>query len=173
LSLRAQTNGSYYQSYSLSFIEPWLGGRKPNSLSLSGYYTRQTNGKSTEDPEFQQLGILGGAVGLGKRLNWPDDYFFVNLTGSYQQYRLQNWNSLFAFSNGNSNVYALQLRFARRSIGRTVLDHQGSETSVSVKATPPWSVFNPGVNYTLQEPSEQYRLAEFHKWKFTSQWFTN
>jgi outer membrane protein insertion porin family len=172
LSLRAQTNGSYYQSYSLSFIEPWLGGRKPNSLSLSGYYTRQTNGKSTEDPEFQQLGILGGAVGLGKRLNWPDDYFFVNLTGSYQQYRLQNWNSLFAFSNGNSNVYALQLRFARRSIAEPFWITQGSETSVSVKATPPWSVFNPGVNYTLQEPSEQYRLAEFHKWKFTSQWFT-
>ncbi|MFZ1615799.1 MAG: outer membrane protein assembly factor BamA [Flavobacteriales bacterium] len=172
LSLRAQTNGSYYQSYSLSFIEPWLGGRKPNSLSLSGYYTRQTNGVSTEDPTFQQLGILGGAVGLGKRLNWPDDYFFVNLTGSYQQYRLQNWNSLFAFSNGNSNVYAMQLRFARRSIAEPFWITQGSETSVSVKATPPWSVFNPGVNYTLQEPSEQYRLAEFHKWKFTSQWFT-
>lgn len=172
LSLRAQTNGSYYQSYSLSFIEPWLGGRKPNSLSLGGYYTRQTNGVSSEDPLFQQLGILGGSVGMGKRLKWPDDYFFLNLTASYQQYRLQNWNSLFAFSNGTSNVWALQLRFARRSIAEPFWITQGSETSISVKATPPFSAFHPDVNYTLLPAAEQYQLAEFHKWKFTSQWFT-
>ena len=128
LSLRAQTNGSYYQSYSLSFVEPWLGGRKPNSLSFGGYYTRQTNGVSSEDPLFQQLGIIGGSIGLGKRLKWPDDYFFMNLTASYQQYKLQNWNSLFAFSNGTSNVYALQLRFARRSIAEPFWITQGSET---------------------------------------------
>ncbi len=172
LSLRAQTNGSYYQSYSLSFIEPWLGGRKPNSLSLGGYYTRQTNGVASEDPLFQQLGILGGSIGMGKRLKWPDDYFFLNLTASYQQYRLQNWNSLFAFSNGTSNVWALQLRFARRSIAEPFWITQGSETSISVKATPPFSAFHPDINYTLLPASEQYKLAEFHKWKFTSQWFT-
>jgi outer membrane protein insertion porin family len=172
LSLRAQTNGSYYQSYSISFIEPWLGGRKPNSLSLSGYYTRQTNGVSSDDATFQELGIWGGAVGLGKRLTWPDDYFFMNLTASYQQYRLQNWNSLFAFTNGTSNVYALQLRFARRSIAEPFWITQGSETGITVKATPPFSSFNPGKDYTLLEPAEQYKLAEFHKWKFTSQWFT-
>jgi outer membrane protein insertion porin family len=172
LSLRAQTNGSYYQSYSLSFIEPWLGGRKPNSLSLGGYYTRQTNGVSSDNPLFQQLGILGGSIGMGKRLKWPDDYFFLNLTASYQQYRLQNWNSLFAFTNGTSNVYALQLRFARRSIAEPFWITQGSETSISVKATPPFSLFHPDVNYTLMPASEQYHLAEFHKWKFTSQWFT-
>lgn len=172
LSLRAQTNGSYYQSYSVSFIEPWLGGRKPNSLSLGGYYTRQTNGLSSEDTLFQQLGILGGSIGMGKRLKWPDDYFFLNLTASYQQYRLQNWNSLFAFTNGTSNVYALQLRFARRSIAEPFWITQGSETSISVKATPPFSAFHPDINYTLLPAAEQYKLAEFHKWKFTSQWFT-
>lgn len=172
LSLRAQTNGSYYQSYSLSFIEPWLGGRKPNSLSLSTYYTRQTNGISPESFGFQQLGIIGGAVGLGKRLKWPDDYFFLNITGSYQQYRLQNWTSLFSFNNGTSNVIALQLRFARRSIAEPFWITQGSETSFSVKATPPFSLFHPDVDYRLLEPAAQYNLAEFHKWKFTTQWFT-
>lgn len=172
LSLRAQTNGSYYQSYSVSFVEPWLGGRKPNSLSLGGYYTRQTNGVSTDNPLYQQLGIIGGSIGLGKRLKWPDDYFFMNLTASYQQYRLRNWNSLFAFSNGTSNVYALQLRFARRSIAEPFWITQGSETGFTVKATPPFSAFHPEVNYTLLPPAEQFNLAEFHKWKFTSQWFT-
>lgn len=172
LSLRAQTNGSYYQSISLSFIEPWLGGRKPTSLSMGGYYTRQTNGVSKESPIFQELGIIGGSVGLGKRLKWPDDYFFMNLTGSYQQYRLNNWNSLFAFTNGTSNVYALQLRFARRSIAEPFWITQGSETGFTVKATPPFSAFHPDVNYTELPAAEQYELAEFHKWKFTSQWFT-
>jgi outer membrane protein insertion porin family len=172
LSLRAQTNGSYYQSYSLSFIEPWLGGRKPTSLSLGGYFTRQTNGISKDNPLFQELGIIGGSIGLGNRLKWPDDYFFMNLTASYQQYRLNNWNSLFAFTNGTSNVYALQLRFARRSIAEPFWITQGSETSISVKATPPFSAFHPGTNYTELPASEQYELAEFHKWKFTSQWFT-
>ncbi len=172
LSLRAQTNGSYYQSYSLSFIEPWLGGRKPNSLSLGGYYTRQTNGLTAEDPQFQQLGIWGGSIGLGKRLRWPDDYFFLNLTGSFQRYNLQNWNSLFAFTNGTSDVYAAQLRFTRRSIAEPFWITQGSETAISVKATPPFSLFEPETDYTLLPAQERYALAEFHKWKFTSQWFT-
>jgi outer membrane protein insertion porin family len=184
LNLRAQTNGKYYQSYSLSFVEPWLGGRKPNSFSVSAYYTRQTNGANPGDlrsdgtSAFSELGILGTSVGLGKRLKWPDDYFFFNLTGSYQLYRLNNWvtssgsSALFSFSNGTSNVYALQARFARRSIQEPFWITQGSETSISVKATPPFSAFNPDIIYTDLPPAERYKLAEFHKWKFTTQWFT-
>ena len=172
LSLRAQTNGALYQSYSISFVEPWLGGRKANSLSLSTYYSRQTNGARKDAFNYQELGIIGASVGLGKRLKWPDDYFFLNLTASYQQYNLHNWTSLFSFNNGTSNVYALQLRFARRSISEPFWITQGSETGVSVKATPPWSVFHPDVDYRLLEPAEQYKLAEFYKAKFTSQWFT-
>lgn len=178
LNLRAQTNGAYYQSYSISFIEPWLGGRKPNSLSVSGYYTRQTNGVATDalnadgTSAFQQLGILGTSVGLGWRLKWPDDYFFVNLTGSYQQYRLNNWHSLFSFSDGTSNVIAAQLRFARRSIAEPFWITQGSEISLSVKATPPYSAFDPNTDYRTLSAADQFNLAEFHKWKFTTQWFT-
>ncbi len=178
LNLRAQTNGRFFQSYSVSFVEPWLGGRKPNSLSVSGYYTRQTNGQTSDalnadgTSAFQELGILGTSVGLGWRLKWPDDYFFFNLTGSYQQYRLNNWNSLFSFRNGNSNVIALQARFSRRSIAEPFWITQGSEVSFSVKATPPFSAFQPDKDYRLLSSAEQYELAEFHKWKFTTQWFT-
>jgi outer membrane protein insertion porin family len=178
LSLRAQTSGKLYQSYSLSFIEPWLGGHKPNSLSMSGYYTRQTNGVAQDainddgTPAFQELGILGASVGFGKRLKWPDDYFFMNLTASYQQYSLHNWHQGFSFSDGTSNEYALQLRFARRSIAEPFWITQGSEVGFTVKATPPFSLLHPGIDYTLLEAAEQFKLVEFYKWKFTSQWFT-
>ncbi len=182
LSLRGQTNGAYYQSGSISFVEPWLGGRKPNSLSTSAYLTRQTNGvpgtiantsgETVRNPAFQELKILGGSLGLGWRLKWPDDYFFVNVTGSLQRYDLNNWRSLFSFSQGSSNVLALQVRFARRSIAEPFWITQGSETSFSVKATPPWSAFDPGTDYTKLSAADRYNLAEFHKWKFTTQWFT-
>lgn len=172
LSLAYQTNGAYYQSLSASFVEPWLGGRKPNALSLGGYTTRQTNGVSRGDPAFQLLSISAASIGLGKRLRWPDDYFFLNITGSFQRYKLNNWHSLFSFSDGKSDVYAVQLRFFRRSIAEPFWITQGSETSVSVKATPPFSAFHPEVQYQELPAAERYRLAEFHKWKFTSQWFT-
>ena len=122
LNLRAQTNGAYYQSYSMSFVEPWLGGHKPNSLSVSAYYTRQTNGvspgtlKADGTSAFAELGIFGTSVGLGKRLKWPDDYFFVNVTSSFQQYRLNNWSiqsgssALFSFANGTSIFTRMQAR---------------------------------------------------------------
>lgn len=178
LNLRAQTNGRFFQSYSVSFIEPWLGGRKPNSLSVSGYYTRQTNGQTTDATNadgtsaFQELEILGTSVGFGKRLKVPDDYFFLNITGSYQLYRLNNWNSLFSFRNGSSNVIAAQVRLSRRSIAEPFWITQGSEVAVSVKATPPYSAFDPNTDYRLMSDADRYNLAEFHKWKFTTQWFT-
>ena len=172
LSIRAQTNGAYFQSYSLSFVEPWLGGRKPNSLSVGGYRTRQTNGVGRGESTFQELVINSVYAGLGKRLRWPDDYFFLNVTGSFQNYRLANWNSLFSFSNGTSNVLSAQVRFSRRSIAEPFWITQGSETAISVKATPPYSAFDPDTDYRLLSDQDRYNLAEFHKWKFTSQWFT-
>ncbi len=177
LSLRAQTNGPFYQNYSISFVEPWLGGRKPNSLSVSGYLTRQSYGSegdlnSDGTSAFQELLIRGGSVGLGKRLKWPDDYFFISFTGSYQQYVLNNWRSLFSFSQGVSNVAALTVRFSRRSIAEPFWITAGSEVAMSVKATLPYSAFDDGRDYTKLSDAERYKLAEFHKWKFTTQWFS-
>ncbi|MBK9539807.1 MAG: hypothetical protein IPO12_13835 [Flavobacteriales bacterium] len=99
LNLRAQTNGRFFQSYSMSFVEPWLGGHKQNSLSLSVFHSVQTNGKdkfiNTDDgkvanPERQSLLITGGSVGLGKRVPWPDDYFLLRQSINYQLYDLRN-----------------------------------------------------------------------------------
>ncbi len=184
LNLRAQTNGRYFQSYSLSFVEPWLGGRKPNSLSLSVYYSVQSNGASryidTENgrirnPAQQWLGIWGATVGLGKRLTWPDDYFILRQNLSYQNYDLRNFSSggvVFDFVNGNSNVLAYQFQISRNSVDQPFFARTGSDISFSVKATPPLSLWFPGGrDFRLLPPEQRYQWAEFHKWKFTTQWF--
>lgn len=189
LNVRAQTNGRFFQSYSLSFVEPWLGGRKPNSLSFSAYYSVQTNGEgrfiNTSDgrvsnPNRQSINILGATLGLGKRLPWPDDYFILRQTLSYQNYELRNYSSgavVFAFTNGTSNVLAYQWQLSRNSVGPDFFfPRSGSDITFSVKATPPWSKLLPrfGVgpeDYAAAPPTERYRWAEFHKWKFTTQWF--
>jgi outer membrane protein insertion porin family len=178
LNLRAQTNGRFFQSYSMSFVEPWLGGRKPNSLSTSIYYTNQTNGVlNRDDPARQKLGILGASVGLGRRLPWPDDYFILRTNISYQKYDLDNWRSLFSFSDGVSHVLTGEIALERNSLqgsnGGLFYPDGGASIRMSVKATLPY------VNWGLRKfddiesisDAERYRFAEFHKWKFTTQWY--
>ncbi len=172
LNLRVQTTGRFFQSYSLSFVEPWLGGHKPNAFSVSGYYNIQTNGLDREDPDRQQLRIIGATVGLGKRLAVPDDYFILRHTLSYQRYILDNYRSLFSFSDGTSNVLAYQLSINRNSIDNPFFARQGSSILFSVKATAPYSWFQGHRDFESLSDAERYKWPEFHKWKFTTQWFT-
>ncbi|MCB0768936.1 MAG: outer membrane protein assembly factor BamA [Flavobacteriales bacterium] len=185
LNLRAQTNGSFFQSYSLSFVEPWLGGRKPNALSYSSYYSIQTNGQSKylntvdgkiPNPLRQSLNIFGTTLGLGKRLTWPDDYFILRQTLGYQNYDLKNYSSgavVFDFTNGSSNVLSYTVQLSRESIDQPFFARSGSNISLSVKATPPWSLMGDNRNrdYENLPPQMRYQWAEFHKWKFTTQWY--
>ncbi len=183
LNLRAQTNGRFFQSYSISFVEPWLGGKKPTSLSLSAYHSVQTNGESryvtnngerTLNPLRQSLLISGASVGLGKRLTWPDDYFILRQTIGFQRYDLHNYSSgavIFDFTDGTSDVLSYTWQIARSSIDEPFFSRRGSNISLSVKATPPWSLFQPDRNWVDMPSQERFRLAEFHKWKFTTQWF--
>ena len=165
----------------MSFVEPWLGGHKQNSLSLSVFHSVQTNGKdkyiTTEEgkvanPERQSLLITGGSVGLGKRLPWPDDYFLLRQSINYQLYDLRNWTSLFSFSNGQSNVLSYQISLSRNSVDAPFFARSGSDVTLSLKATPPYSWFQPGRDWASEEPAQRYQWAEFHKWKFSTQWFT-
>lgn len=185
LNVRAQTNGRFFQSYSLSFVEPWLGGRKPNALSMSVYHTVQTNGVPrfvqtesgrVENPIRQSLLISGASVGLGRRMNWPDDYFLLRQTLSYQVYDLRNWQALFSFNNGRSHVVAYQVQVSRNSVDQPFFARSGSDISLSLKATPPYSLVDERISGVQKDwenmpPSERYRLAEFYKWKLTTQWF--
>jgi outer membrane protein insertion porin family len=185
LNLRAQTNGIFFQSYSMSFIEPWLGGRKPNSLSFSAYHSVQTNGESkfitntlgerVRNPSRQSLLISGGTVGLGKRLTWPDDYFILRQSLGYQHYDLRNYSQgqvIFDFTDGNSNVLSYTLQLQRNSVDDLFFPRSGSNLSISVKATPPYShtIFKDR-DWENLSPGDRYQWAEFHKWKFTTQWF--
>ncbi|MCB0763969.1 MAG: outer membrane protein assembly factor BamA, partial [Flavobacteriales bacterium] len=183
LNLRAQTNGRFFQSYSMSFVEPWLGGKKPNALSVSLYHSVQTNGENRfvqtsegriANPLRQSLLISGASVGLGKRLTWPDDYFILRQTLGYQLYDLRNYSSgavVFSFTNGTSNVLSYQLQLSRSSIDQPFFARTGSNTSISVKATPPFSLFQPEKNWAELPAEQRYNWAEFHKWKFTTQWY--
>ncbi len=173
LSLRAQTNGKYYQSYNMSFTEPWLGGKKPNSLSTSVFHSIQSNGRSTEDPLRQSITITGGSVGLGKRLKWPDDYFTIYVEGSYQYYVLNNFSSTFLFNNGTSNNLSLSGTFSRNSIDAPIYPRTGSQISLSCQLTPPYSLtFRKDVDFKTASDNVKYKWIEYHKWKFTSSWFT-
>jgi outer membrane protein insertion porin family len=172
LSLRVQSNGIYYTSYNASFTEPWLGGRKPNSLSLSFFQSIQSNGRKRNDPTRSSIGITGGSIGLGKRLKWPDDYFTLFHEFSYQYYQLSNYSSsTFNFNDGYSNNISFSETVGRNSIDAPIWTTRGSQLSFTVQFTPPYSLLN-GRNYKSAPPQQKYRYVEYHKWTFTQSWFT-
>jgi len=173
LSVRAQTNGIYYQAYSASFVEPWLGGKKPHSLSLSTYYTVQSNGLKKSDDKRQAMDIFGVSVGFGRRLKWPDDYFSLYNELSYQNYILKNYSYgyLFSFSDGNSRNISFRTTFNRSSIDQPIYPRKGSLVSLSLQLTPPYSLLS-GRDYINMTDKEKYKWIEYHKWTFNSNYIT-
>jgi outer membrane protein insertion porin family len=199
LSLRAQANGKYYQNYSISFLEPWLGGKRPNSLSVSLYYSivtgyseryqkamlentaywqSQYSGMGQDystNADFDsgtRMRTLGGALGIGTRLKWPDDYFALYTELSYQHYNLKNWYTYyFGFSDGISNSLALGITISRNSIDNPIYTRKGSTFMFSVSATPPYSLVD-GKDYSTMKPEDTRRWIEYHKWKFAAKMFS-
>jgi outer membrane protein insertion porin family len=171
LSLRAQTNGKFYQSYSASFTEPWLGGKKPNSLSVSVYRSIQSNGRKKSDASRQSIQINGVSVGLGQRLRVPDDYFSIYHEVSFQHYTLDNYGSTFLFSDGYSYNINLQETVSRNSIDAPIYPRTGSQFSFTLQLTPPYSMFS-DKDYANATEQEKYKFIEYHKWKFGASWFT-
>ncbi len=183
LSLRAQTNGQFYSAYSISFLEPWLGGRKPNSLSVSLQRSQQSNGaartitnedgNSVVNPSRQQLLILGGSVGLGKRLTVPDDWFQLYTSLSYQNYQIQNFGSIFTFANGTSNNLAITGSLIRDSkFGNPIFPSRGSRIGLTVKFTPAGLFWDGKRDFSNSSDQEKYEWVQYHKWKFTTEWYT-
>lgn len=173
LSISGQTNGTYYQQYSISLLDPWFGGKRPNQLSISAYYSKQTDvssnyynssyynnyynylygyGSSNNndyhsnyyDPD-KYVQMFGLSIGWGKRLRWPDDYFTLNSELSYTRYMLKSWQ-YFLITDGNSNNINLNLSLSRNSTDNTFFPRRGSEFLLSVSATPPFSLWD-GKNY--------------------------
>ena len=171
LALRVSTNAKWYQYYTLSFTEPWLGGKRPNAFSASVYYQMQTNGKKKADETYASISIIGANMSLSRKIKWPDDYFHVSHSLIYQYYRVKNYSNLFVFSNGYSHNISYMFTIARNSINAPIYPREGSDILFSVQLTPPYSVFS-NKDYTSMSDQEKYKMLEFHKWKFNISWFT-
>lgn len=169
LSLRMQSYGKGYISYSASFTEPWLGGKKPISFSVSYYHSLYSNGVAKTNETYAAFKIDGLTFMLGKRLQWPDDLFTLMQRISLQTYNLNNYGSIFAFGNGNGvyRNYSYGITLARNSIDSPIFQRSGSEVSVSLDVTPPYSLFN-DKDYTTLEDQEKFKWIEYHKWKFSA-----
>jgi outer membrane protein insertion porin family len=177
LSIRAQTNGQFYQSYNVSFTEPWLGGHKPNSFTVGGFFNRFAypllGGGS------QSLNITQGSVSLGTRLKWPDDNFVSSTALNIQSLKLNQWTQgLFRtdqgeiVSTGTFNNFSIRQNFTRSTINDPTFPKDGSNISLVIQATPPYSLFNPNKNYGELSANERFRFLEYHKWKFDFDWYT-
>ena len=215
IGINAQTNGRYYSSFSTSYSTGWFGGKRPIAFNVGAYFSHQsdvssnyynsaymsslysymygsssyynpyyTNYESYLDDD-KYVNLFGLSLGWGKRLRWPDDYFQLSATLAYQRYMLKDWQ-YFLISNGNSNNINLSLALTRASTDSPLFPRHGSEFSLSVSLTPPWSLFD-GKDYknlaTQQtyssdptrfqsEQAEKYKWVEYHKWKFKSRTFT-
>lgn len=172
ISVKVQSNGTYYQAASLSFTEPWLGGRKPTSLSVSFYTSRESDAYMIGMPSTKFFGTIGGSVSIGKRVNWPDPYFVIQGGLSFQTYNLKDWD-YFVVKNGSSNTVALSFSVSRNSVDDPMMyPTRGSDISLSVTATPPFSLWD-GVNYADKNlpSSQRHQWVEYHKWKFNARWF--
>jgi outer membrane protein insertion porin family len=175
LSVRFQTYGAGYLSYSVSFTEPWLGGRKPLALSLSYFHSLYTNAVSKSDTSYAFFKIDGITVGLGTNLTWPDDYFVLYQTLNFQRYYTHKYTQIFSFGGGNGVYTALSygITLSRSSIDMPLYPKNGSEWSLALEVTPPYSLFRGNVDYSTMPANEKYRWVEYYKWKLKSSWYIN
>ncbi|HPC99239.1 MAG TPA: BamA/TamA family outer membrane protein, partial [Bacteroidales bacterium] len=172
LSIRAQSNGRIYQSYNISFVEPWLGGKKPNTFSISLYRSLMTNGQKKNEDGRQSMIIDGASIGLGKRLEWPDDWFSLYGELNYQRYNLNNYTMYsFLFDNGNANMFTVTGRLTRFSTAPNLIyPRSGSSFSLSLQITPPYSLFSK-TDYANATDEVKYKWIEFHKWVFKADYY--
>lgn len=172
LSLRFQTFGMGYMNYSASFTEPWLGGRKPTSLTLSFYHSLFSDGRPKSDTARAYFKIDGFTAGIGQRLTWPDDFFTLYQGVNLMRYSLKNYSSLFRVGNGTGtfNVISYTINFGRSSVSQPIFPRSGSDFSLSFELTPPYSAFS-NKNYSEISESEKFRMVEFYKWKLGTSWY--
>ena len=173
LTIRAQSTGRFYQGYNFSFTEPWLGGKKPNSLTF--YVTNSsisTNGLLRTNPDYNGISISGAGVAMGRRKKWPDDYFVASYELSYQYYDVQEYSFFPLFQNGYANDISLKYTLQRSSVSAPIYPQNGSNFTFSAKATAPYSMFGPEKDYSSLSQQDRYKYLEYFKLKFTGEWYT-
>ncbi|MBR7157421.1 MAG: outer membrane protein assembly factor BamA, partial [Bacteroidales bacterium] len=173
LSIRFQTNGTYYTALTANFMEPWLFGKKPTSLNISVYYTRQTNSYYWYQNTDEYMEVFGAAAGIGTRLKWPDNYFILYNELSWQTYKLNNWDYNFLFDTGKSNNLSYKVSLNRNSTDQPIYPRKGSDLLLSLQLTPPYSLFrSEDTDYKHMSDQERYRWIEYHKWTFKGTLYT-
>ena len=171
LSLRARTNGRYYKNYSVSFVEPWLGGERPNQFSVSAYHSVQNTASYFYQQDTSHFKITGGSIGLQQRLQWPDDYFILRNSLSFERYNLKDWyRGSFIIEDGIANNFSFSTTFGRNSVSQPIYPRGGSKFMLTLKLTPPYSLFT-DINYRTASQKVKYNWIEYHKWKFKSEWY--
>jgi len=175
LSLRVQANGRIYQNYSLTFTEPWLGGKKPNSLTVGANRSVIRNTNYYTQQEYGSMVMNTVSAGLGKRLKWPDDYFTMSNTFSYTHYIFDDYqsssNNQIGFSTGTARNLKYNLTIARNSVDQPMFPRTGSEISLSVDLTPPYSLFRDPSFYEDATDEQLYGWVEYHKWMFDAKYY--
>ncbi len=176
LSLHFQTYGAGYMNWNIAFTEPWLGGRKPNALTVS--YFHSIFATNTVDPTTyatipSRFATDGFSIGLGKRLSWPDDYFTLEQSVNVQLYNLKNYASVFNIGNGNGhyNNIAYNIVLGRNSIDQPIFPQNGSQLSFSLSLTPPYSMFSKNKDFANMTDEQKYKWIEYYKWKFKGDWY--
>jgi len=172
LSIRGQSAGRTYTNYSLTFTEPWLGGKKPIYFSVSAYTQGSSTGQyyAVTDPNYNNLRINGVGVTLGKKLQWPDNRFQLNYSLNFDHYNLDNYPG-FIFSNGTAYNIKLTQELSRNSLDAPIFPTSGSNIRLTLQGTPPYSSFN-DINYRVATQEQRYHWVEYYKVKFDAQWFT-
>ncbi len=172
-SVRAQTNGDFFQSYNFSFTEPWLGGKRPNSFTVGGVLTKYNQ----EYFNGGKLAIGRAYVGLGSRLKWPDDNFISNTTLNIEYLNLDNYATGDfrdprgnIISDGFFNNFSISQTIARSTINEPTFPRSGSQISLTLQATLPYSLLGRDVN--LEDPQQAYKWVEYHKWRLDAEWYT-
>jgi len=172
LSIRGQSSGRTYTNYSLTFSEPWLGGKKPIYFAVSAYTQSSSTGQyyPVTSPDYNNLRINGVGITLGKKLNWPDNYFQLNYSLNVDHYNLDNYTG-YLFTSGTSWNIKLTQELSRNSLDVPIYPTSGSNIKFTAQATPPYSLFN-GIDYAIATPEQRYHFVEYYKMKFDAQWFT-
>jgi len=192
LAFRFQTNGTYYTALTASFTEPWLTGKKPTSLNLGAYYTRQTDSYLALNilSHNREMEVFGASASLGNRLKWPDNYFVLYNGLSWQTYKLTNWYSgYFIFDDGMAHNLNYSVTLSRNSTDQQIYPRQGSDITASLQLTPPYSLLRKkayddetgkfyrvdswkDVNYDNWTSIDRFKWIEYHKWKFSAASYT-
>jgi outer membrane protein insertion porin family len=180
LGIRVNSNGKIYQSYSVSFTEPWLGGKKPLALDIAFNRLRANTFGSLTDASKITGKYISTSVyaGITTRLKWPDDFFTISTGLEFQHYLLDNYNTIFVFNQGKATNLNLQIAIARdsREMAAPTFYNKGIYFMVQGKFTLPYSnMFNGRKNIDYESPAttdaERYRFIEYHKWKIQFEWY--